>query len=627
MRNKKISIIVPVTYIPIFPYEFFLIHNLKKLADKENFEIIIVDNSNYPQRIRELFNKIKEKGCKIIEYPFKFSYPKVYNYAFQYTSGDYILFLDNFTYLENGYFIEKLISVLEKEKNVAAVFAKLKNKDMFYNFIGNSISVINFLYKILKPFKFLYYRIKKGTTKNFLFFHFMFFLYTRLNIFLNVLKIIFCSQREDFLKELDLTDEYNFGCFIVRKEAFLRIGGFDEDYQNYYYQYDFILKLRKLGFKVVLHEDVKVVYLQNFNLGLFKYNSFPKIFDERKFLERYVYTRNNFENKKILIVKLFTMGDTIMCTPVIKAIKEKYKEYQVNVVSVFPWCEIFENNPYIDKLFMLNLPVNSRLLGYKIYDIVTKKLVEIVNWEKVFQLNCLDHYPEYRRTGLHLSDFYASMAGVYPLKDKNYYIFLLDKHKVKIKKLMESLNLKSKSFVTIHTNGGWKLKNWEDKKWEELSKLLYEKYKLYTVLIGGQNEGKKIKSKYIYNLAGALSIKETAALMSESLIFIGLDSGPMHLACALGLPVVALYGNTHPKVSEPRTTSYICIHSKESCEIPCGLKFCKKNINCTSFISVEVVYKAVEKLLSEKNVQEIWLEDKPAKVFFKDWEWHIVETN
>lgn len=632
MKNRKVSIIIPVTYLPIFPYEFFLTHNLKKLeVFKNEFEVILIDNSNYSKNIRQLFKDFYKKGYKIVEFPFKFRYPLVYNYASKYASGDYILFLDNFVYIENGNFIYKFIDILDREQEVAAVFAKLVNLDVFEFFISNSVGIINFIYKIFKPLKLFYYKIKykeKSSTKNFLLFYLLFKILINLRYILDILGIKNIYKSKKFLKNLDLNHPYNFGCFMVKREAFNRVGGFDEEYQNYYYNYDFILKLKKIGYKVKLCEYIKIKYLESLSLGMFKYNNFPKVYDEKIFLKKNIHTIcNEQKNKKILIIKLFTMGDAIMCTPVIKAIKEKYKEYEVNVVSSYPWGEIFENNPYIDNLIILKSPNRSKLLGYKVYDIVTTKFVEIQNWEKVFQLNCLDHYPEYRRTGLHLSDFYASMAGVYPLEDKKYYVFLLDEHKLKIRKLLDSLEIKSKRFFSIHTNGGWNLKNWDDKKWVELSNLLYEKYKMYTVLIGGKNEGRHIESKYIYNLAGKLSIKETAALISESLLFVGLDSGPMHLACALEVPVVALYGNTHPKVSEPRTKNYICIHSKESCEVPCGLKFCKKNINCTSFISVEAVLKAVEKLLLEKNVKEIWLEDKPAKVFFKDWEWHIVEAN
>ncbi|MCX7956885.1 MAG: glycosyltransferase [Endomicrobia bacterium] len=625
LKEKQVplvSLIIPCGYISIVSSSSFIKEHIKFLISDNKYEIIIVDNSNFTPNMRRLFSELEKLGCKIIPYPFKFSYPLIYNYAANFAKGEYFAFLDTFSFFKKIH-LEKLLSIFRNNKNIGAVLCKCENLTIGKKFETKFFSLINFIYYFVKPFKFFYYFVKKRTDeKSGIIFKFLVIIYYLVS---RILRTIFTTFKFFVSKSFNFFEGLNIGLILIKRDLFKEYGGFDKDYINYCYQNDLLMKVKERGYEVFIDNSVKMKYFDSLNLGHFKYNKFPVTYDKKLFFNKWI-SKEKDKSNEILVIKLMTMGDAIMCTPVIKALKEKYSQYRIVVVSLKPWSEIFEKLYFVDKLISLDISKSVNLPNYKIYDLVGKWFVENYKWYKIFQLNCLDHYPEYRRTGLHLSDFYASMANVYPLRDKSYIVVVEDKHKEKIKTYLDSLNIKSKNFITIHTNGGWFLKNWDDKKWVELSNLIYKEYGFYTILVGGKDEGKDIFSKYIFNVAGKFSIKETAALISESVLFVGLDSGPMHLASAMNVPVVALFGNTHPKVGEPRADNYICIHSKAACEIPCGLKFCEKNILCTSQIGVDSVFKAIKKLLSEKNVKEIWIEDKPAKVFFKDWEWHIVES-
>ncbi len=630
MKNNskvELSVIIPLTHIPVLNYYYFVNRNINIISKLLNCEFIIVDNSNFQKEALNYIKNWERQGHKVLKYPFKFSYPKVFNYAAKYATAEYILFMEPLT-IVNKITIPKLLKIM-KDENYDVLFPTY----IFFNFINNEyfISFINFFYNLLKPLKLLYYKVKKSSKPSpysNLFIKIFIFL---LNPLVLILKKTYGYIIEDNkVKEIktfltigkDINAYINqFGMCLVKREVFNKINGFDENYINFFYDMDFCIKAKNENYKIATTKEVSVVSVKSFNLGHFINNKFPYLYDKENFNNKW-FTKLKKE-KKILVVKMLTMGDAIMCSPTIKALKEKFSDYQVVVVSMKPWSEIFEDNPYIDRLITISLNFKPKLSNYKIYDIVTSALLNISKWEYVYQLNCLDHYPEYRRTGLHFRDFYASMADVYPLKDKKYQVFVKDTTFEKVYKILKELNLHDKNFVVLHTNGGWYLKNWDKNKWRSLVKVLYERYGFLSVIVGGK--GEYLEGENVSNLAGKLSIKETAALIKMSKLFIGLDSGPTHLASAMNVPVVALFGNTHPKVSEPNCDSYICIHSASSCEVPCGLKFCYKNINCTSEIKVESVLKAVDKLLTTKNIQEIWLEDKPAKVFFKDWEWHIAE--
>src|SRR3990172_2457651 len=99
----------------------------------------------------------------------------------------------------------------------------------------------------------------------------------------------------------------------------------------------------------------------------------------------------------------------------------------------------------------------------------------------------------------------------------------------------------------------------------------------------------------------------------------------MHIASAANTPIIAMFSVTHAKVGAPNSDNFITIQAPLSCEIPCGLKHCYKEINCTDSISVNTVLKAAEKLLNRKEaIKEDWKGDLPAQILFKDWEWHTI---
>jgi heptosyltransferase-3 len=110
---------------------------------------------------------------------------------------------------------------------------------------------------------------------------------------------------------------------------------------------------------------------------------------------------------------------------------------------------------------------------------------------------------------------------------------------------------------------------------------------------------KRTRSKPL-NLAGQLSIKELGALTARAEVFVGVDSMPMHLACAMGTPTVALFGPSGEQQWGPWNVSHRVVSSNHSCR-PCGLDGCGggKVSECLTFLPVDAVRAAVRELLSK----------------------------
>jgi len=93
------------------------------------------------------------------------------------------------------------------------------------------------------------------------------------------------------------------------------------------------------------------------------------------------------------------------------------------------------------------------------------------------------------------------------------------------------------------------------------------------------------------NLAGATTIGELPALLAACRLFIGNDSGAMHLAGAVGVPVVGIFGPTDPAGTSPVTPHFTLIREPVSCS-PCFLRHCPIDHRCMTRVSVDRVFEA-----------------------------------
>lgn len=104
------------------------------------------------------------------------------------------------------------------------------------------------------------------------------------------------------------------------------------------------------------------------------------------------------------------------------------------------------------------------------------------------------------------------------------------------------------------------------------------------------------------NLCGALSPRESAALLEKAEVFVGHDSGPMHLASAVGTPCVAIFSARNlPGQWFPVRSGHKIIYHKTDC-FGCGLEQCiAEGKKCIFSISVDEVHSATVALLKERG--------------------------
>jgi heptosyltransferase-2 len=150
-------------------------------------------------------------------------------------------------------------------------------------------------------------------------------------------------------------------------------------------------------------------------------------------------------------------------------------------------------------------------------------------------------------------------------------------------------------------------KRWPVEKYIEAAKEIRRRTNCAWILFGGRGDVEITNQIQwalgdgpgIFNLAGKTSLRELMALMKRCQVFLTNDTGPMHVAAALGVPVVAIFGSTSPELTGPVSEAPLQILTSDAACSPCFLRECPIDFRCMNGINVDQVVKAFLKAINE----------------------------
>ncbi len=333
------------------------------------------------------------------------------------------------------------------------------------------------------------------------------------------------------------------------------------------------------------------------------------------------------EASHILLLNTTAMGDTLFCTPAIRAVRETFPEAKI-ISLVSPKArEVLLNNPNIDRFIdyigRVNLPFFFRLPG--VIKGLRKERVDLsivldsndpeagpfsylsgapvrIGWHES-RLSFLFTIPVKKRIeGMHIVDIKLRALESIGVKavGRKPEIFLSEEEETKADRILRDEGLSREAIVGIHPFGAKRYKWWPEEYVVSSCNLLLEKYGYRTIIFGGNKErafaekmSGKISGKPL-SAAGKLSIRESAALIKRCSFFVTTDSGPMHLAQAVGIPTIAIFGSTDPSSAGPTGEKNIVLRKKIDCS-PCKVYDCP-HVSCMKAIGVEDVVDAIEEM-------------------------------
>lgn len=324
---------------------------------------------------------------------------------------------------------------------------------------------------------------------------------------------------------------------------------------------------------------------------------------------------------KILVIRLSSIGDIILTTPVLKAFKEKYPEATIDFLVLDKFKAAIEGLPYIDNLILFNKKENDGLKNMKIFaeklrengydyvfDLHSKLRSKVIS--KHLGIKCY----RYKKRSWWKTLLVKLRLIKYEVDDtivKNYFGAFKDfgleyKGEDLTFSFPNGIEEKFNEYVDLPVMAPGASKNtkkWTPEGFGTLAKLIFEKYGKETVLIGGKedievcNKINEISGGHTINLAGKLSLKESGALLSRAKFLVTNDSGPFHIARGVKCKTFVIFGPTSPGMFDFGENDTL-IYSGESCA-PCSLhgdKVCPKHhFNCMNNIKGKMVLKEIEK--------------------------------
>jgi len=170
--------------------------------------------------------------------------------------------------------------------------------------------------------------------------------------------------------------------------------------------------------------------------------------------------------------------------------------------------------------------------------------------------------------------------------------------------------------ILIHPGSGSKKKVWPLERFFDLSRYLQEHLSSRILIVLGPAEGPEVRKGFEEAAPGGpilvkgLSLIQLASVMEGCRLFVGNDSGVSHLAAALEIPTLAIFGPTDPKVWSPRGKN-VMVSRKESHCSPCPQErfFQCQHLECLKAVGLEEVLRGIRKLMAESEVARKEAED------------------
>jgi heptosyltransferase II len=348
--------------------------------------------------------------------------------------------------------------------------------------------------------------------------------------------------------------------------------------------------------------------------------------------------KTNPDFKRILVVRTDRIGDVLLSTPVLRALKESYPRAHI-AMMVSPYArDTVEGNSYLDEVIVYDKDGAHRSwrascafalsLRKKRFDVAL--ILHPTN--RVHLVTFLSGIPRRigygRKFGFLLTDRVAHTKHLgekheleYALdlvrylriepKDKRTYMPIRPESERLVEELLQQEGVgRNDRLLAVHPAASCPSKIWPRERLAEVADRLTEKYGFKVLIVAGPKDiaaagvvAKRMRHPAI-NLAGRTSVSQLASLLKRCRLFISNDSGPVHIASAVGTPVISIFGRNQkglsPKRWGPVGRRDRAIHKEVGC-IECLAHNCAKGFACLKAITVEDVLAVADSVLQEES--------------------------
>jgi 3-deoxy-D-manno-octulosonic-acid transferase/heptosyltransferase-1 len=343
----------------------------------------------------------------------------------------------------------------------------------------------------------------------------------------------------------------------------------------------------------------------------------------------------------ILIVKLSAIGDVIHTLPALNAIRKRYPDARITWLVEEDAAPLVKGHAALDRVLVSkrkrwlkailspSCVNNMREVCRFLKELRDTRYDLIIDFQGLLKSGILIALSRGRRKigygrGMeHMEcsymflnervspvdmDNHALMRGMMlldaigiPSNEIEYKLAVQDQDRTTLEALLMRHGIsESRLLVAINPVAKWETKLWSNLKFAKLADSLIQQYGANVVFTGGSEDRGTVQDiisameAKAANLAGETTLRTLASLYEKTDFLVSTDTGPMHIASAVGTPVVALFGPTAPWRTGPFGPDHQVIRVGTECS-PCFKRQCSA-IRCMEEISVEQVLDGIQKL-------------------------------
>jgi heptosyltransferase I len=343
---------------------------------------------------------------------------------------------------------------------------------------------------------------------------------------------------------------------------------------------------------------------------------------------------------RILIIKTSSLGDIIHALPVLDYLHKAAPQIEVDWVAEEPFKDILAGNPLLHRLHVINtrkwrkrifsaetlheVCVARKALTSSEYDLIIDLQGNLksgiiawltgvktrIGFTRGFLQESVNAIFTNRRIALREQDDNASrryLRLVSAAIDKDYSGMKLsteiytgpNENAVAVDLIQGSTTAQ---VFLFHGGTTWQTKFWSEEGWIQLGKGLHAKFPNSAILLSWGNDSEKSSAERVATGIGnrvrvldQYSLKGIAAIIKQVDVVIGVDTGLIHLAAAVGTPTVSYYRSSDGRASGPRGTKHVIVQSPLSCT-RCFRTSCNKDHECRNSITADAILAGIVKL-------------------------------
>jgi len=329
----------------------------------------------------------------------------------------------------------------------------------------------------------------------------------------------------------------------------------------------------------------------------------------------------------ILLIKPGAVGDLLQLTPALRALKRRYPQARVSLLlGSEAAATMFRNNPNVDETVVFDrkgehaslagfLRLRERI-GRAGYDLVINfQRSNFKAWllaSVAFPCGVLV-YRKARGRNVHaVVNHLETLAplGIDPATaDTSLELFLGPEEQAFAEALFREAGLAGKTVIALNAGASNRIKCWSTDRFAALANRLVDELGAGIVLVGGGNErdlAEGIRAGMTsepLDLVGRTSLLQLGAVLARADLLVSGDTGPLHMATAVGTPVAGLFGAIDPLRTGPVGEGHRVIRHAEVPCVPCMGRTCRHTpyLECMEKLTTDEVFAAVVEMLSERE--------------------------